>query len=69
MMEYWFSKEYWPFYFIANPAGGGTINPTLHSPIRSVGRNPLLHYSIIPSFPPGRRRYPTGRRPIVSEAN
>ena len=27
------------------------------------------HYSIVPSFPPGRRRYPTGRRPIVSEAN
>jgi len=23
----------------------------------------------IPLFPPGRRRYPTGRRPIVSEAN
>jgi hypothetical protein len=27
-MEYWNGgmMEYWPFYFIANPAGGGTIN-------------------------------------------
>ena len=25
------------FNFIVNPAGGGTINPTLHYPLRAVG--------------------------------
>jgi hypothetical protein len=38
------------FNFIVNPAGGGTINPTLRHPLRSVGQNPLFHYSIVPSF-------------------
>ena len=28
-----------------NPAGGYTINPTLLSPLRAGGWNPLLHHS------------------------
>jgi len=44
-----FSKVTSHFNFIVNPAGGGTINPTLPYPLRAGGRNPLLHYSIIPS--------------------
>jgi len=58
MMERWnidFQKDNSHFNFIVNPAGGGTINPTLHYPIRAVapragGQNPLFHYSIVPSF-------------------
>jgi len=42
------------FNFIVNPAGGGTINPTLHHPrthysLRGVGstnRRPLFHCSL-----------------------
>ena len=57
MVERWnigFQKDNSYFNFIFNPAGGGTINPTWHYPLRAGGQNPLLHYSIIP---------------IVSEAN
>jgi hypothetical protein len=72
MVERWnigFQKDNSHFNFIVNPAGGGTINPTLHYPLRAVGftlrgvvqysptgrsraggQNPLLHYSIVPSF-------------------
>ena len=35
------------FNFIVNPAGGGTINPTLNHPLRSAGQNPLFHFSIV----------------------
>jgi hypothetical protein len=37
-----FEKDVNHFYFIVNPAGGGTINPTLHYP--------RTHYSTIPAF-------------------
>jgi len=52
-MERWnigFQKDINHFNFILNPAGGGTINPTLHHPLRAGGQNPLFHYSIVPSF-------------------
>jgi hypothetical protein len=65
MMKRWnigFQKDSSHFNFFVNPAGGGAINPTLHDPFRAGGQNPLFHYSIVPSFP-------AGRRPIVSEAN
>jgi hypothetical protein len=45
MVERWnigFQKDVNHFYFIVNPAGGGTINPTLHYP--------RAHYSTIPAF-------------------
>jgi hypothetical protein len=45
MVEWWnigFPKEASHFNFIVNPAGGGTINTTLHYP--------RTHYSIVPSF-------------------
>jgi len=58
MVERWnigFQKDINHFYFIVNPGGGGTINPTLHIPLRGVGatlragsQNPLFHYSSIP---------------------
>jgi hypothetical protein len=65
MVERWnigFQKDISHFIFIVNPVGGGTINPTLHYPLRGVGSAsrrpepiiPLFQYSIIP---------------IVSEAN
>jgi len=65
MVERWsigFQKDISHFNFIVNPVDGGTINPTLHYPLRGVGSTsrrpepiiPLLQYSIIP---------------IVSEAN
>jgi len=53
MVERWnigFQKDNSHFNFIGNPDGGGTINTTLHYPLRFVGQNPLLHYSIVPSF-------------------
>jgi hypothetical protein len=53
MVERWnigFQKDISPFNFIVNPTGGGTINPTLHYPLQAVGQNPLVHYSIVPSF-------------------
>jgi hypothetical protein len=53
MVERWnigFQKDISHFNFIVNPAGGGTINPTLHYPLRAVGQNPLFHYSIVPLF-------------------
>jgi hypothetical protein len=45
MVERWnigFQKDVNHFYFIVTPAGGGTINPTLHYP--------RTHYSAIPAF-------------------
>ena len=48
MAERWnigFQKENSHFNFIVNPAGGYTINPTLLSPLRAGGWNPLLHHS------------------------
>jgi len=33
------------FNFMGNPAGGGTIYPTLHHPLRAAGQNPLFHCS------------------------
>ena len=59
MVERWnigFQKDVNHFYFIVNPAGGGTINSTLHYPLRAVGSTsrmpepiiPLFHYSNIP---------------------
>jgi hypothetical protein len=59
MVERWnigFQKDNSHFNFIVNPAGGGTINPTLHYPLRAVGSMsrrpepiiPLFHYSTIP---------------------
>jgi len=45
MVERWnigFQKDISHFNFIVNPAGGGTINPTLHYP--------RTHYSTIPEF-------------------
>jgi hypothetical protein len=65
MVERWnigFQKDTIHFNFIVNPAGGGTIYPTLHYPLRAAGSTsrrpepiiPLFHCSIIP---------------IVSEAN
>ena len=45
IVERWnigFQKDNSQFNFIVNPAGGGTINPTLHYP--------RTHYSIIPLF-------------------
>jgi hypothetical protein len=53
ILEQWnigFQKDISHFNFIVNPAGGGTINPTLHYPLRGGGQNPLFHYSIVPSF-------------------
>jgi hypothetical protein len=53
MVERWnigFQKDANHFYFIVNPAGGGTINPTLHYPLRAGGQNTLFHYSIVPTF-------------------
>jgi hypothetical protein len=51
MVEGWnigFQKDINHFYFIVNPAGGGTINPTLHYPLQAAGQNPLFHFSSIP---------------------
>jgi hypothetical protein len=53
MMEGWnigFQKDNSHFSFIVNPAGGGTVNPTLLYPLRAVSQNPLFLYSIVPSF-------------------
>jgi hypothetical protein len=33
------------FNFIVNPAGGGTINPTLHHPKTHYATIPLFHHS------------------------
>jgi hypothetical protein len=53
-MEYWFSKGSYHFNFIVNPASGGTINPTLHYPLRAIGGRyepeAGTHYSTIPAF-------------------
>ncbi len=53
MVERWnigFQKDISYFNFIVNLSGGGTINPTLHYPLRAVSQNPLFHYSIVPSI-------------------
>jgi hypothetical protein len=34
------------FNFIVNPAGGGTINPTLHHPGTHYSTIPLFHHSL-----------------------
>jgi len=47
-------KDICDFNFIVISVRGERINPTLHYPLRTGGRNPLFHYCIIP---------------IVSEAN
>jgi len=48
MMERWnigFQKDTIHFNFIVNPAGGGTINPTLHYPRTHYSTIPLFHHS------------------------
>ncbi len=76
MVERWnigFQKDISHFIFIVNPVGGGTINPTLHYPLRARSQ---------PLGLTGRRVGSTSRRPkpiiplfqysiipIVSEAN
>jgi len=49
MMEWWNAgppqadqKDISHFNFIVNPVGGGTINPTLHYPLRAGGQNPAF---------------------------
>ena len=64
-MEWWNAsppqadqKDIRHFNFIVNPVGGGTINPTLHYPLRGVGSTlwpgsgaeARTHYSTIPGF-------------------
>jgi hypothetical protein len=55
-MECWnidFQKDISHFNFIVNSAGGGTINPALHYPLRAVGPyepEARTHYSHIPAF-------------------
>jgi hypothetical protein len=53
-MERWnigFQKDNSDFNFVVNLAGGGTINPTLHYPLRAEGQNAFFQCSIIPTFP------------------
>jgi len=48
MVERWnidFQKDNSHFNFIVNPAGGGTINPTLHYPRTQYSTIPLFHHS------------------------
>ena len=48
MLERWnigFQKDNSHFNFIVNPAGGGTINPTLHYPRTHYFTIPLFHHS------------------------
>jgi len=48
MVERWnigFQKGISHFNFIVNPAGGGTINPTLHQPRTHYSTIPLFHHS------------------------
>jgi hypothetical protein len=48
MVERWnidFQKDNSHFNFIVNPAGGGTINPTLHYPRTHHSTIPLFHHS------------------------
>ena len=48
MVERWnigFQKNLSPFYPIANPVGGGTINPTLHYPRTHYSNIPVFHHS------------------------
>jgi hypothetical protein len=48
MVERWnigFQKDINHFNFIVNPAGGGTINPTLHYPRTHYSTIPLFHHS------------------------
>ena len=40
-----FQKDINHFKFIVNPAGGGTINPTLHHPRTHYSTIPLFHHS------------------------
>ena len=53
MVERWnigFQKDISHFNFIVNPVGGGTINPTLHYPLRGAEPEARTHYSTIPVF-------------------
>jgi hypothetical protein len=48
MVERWnigCQKDNSHFNFIVNPAGGGTINPTLHYPKTHYSTIPLFHHS------------------------
>ncbi len=48
MVEHWnigFQKDISHFNFIANPVGGGTINPTLHYPRSHYSYIPVFHHS------------------------
>ena len=53
MVERWkigFQKDISHFNFIVNPADGGTINPTLHYPLRASGSASRRPEPIIPLF-------------------
>jgi hypothetical protein len=53
MVDHWnigFQKDNSHFNFIVNPAGGGTINPTLHYPLRGVGSTSRRPEPITPLF-------------------
>ena len=48
MVERWnigFQKDISHFNFIANPVGGGAINPTLHYPRTHYSTIPVFHHS------------------------
>jgi hypothetical protein len=73
-MECWnigFKKDFNHFNFIVNPAGGGTINPTLPSPLRAgVPRaEASTHYSLRGVGATLRAGGRYSIIPIVSEAN
>jgi len=60
-----------PFQFSLRAVGStlrGVVQYYRTGRSRAGGQNPLFHHSIVPSFPPGRRRYPTGRRPIAERS-
>jgi len=63
MVKHWnigFQKDTSQFKFSANPVGGWTINPTLHSPLRGVGFYPPAGelYGLV-AEPEARTHYPT----------
>jgi hypothetical protein len=52
MLERWnigFLKDNSHFNFRVNPAGGGTINPTLHYPRTHYSTIPLFHHAPPPA--------------------
>jgi hypothetical protein len=73
MMEYWNDdlKEMTSLYLISVNRNFTITQLSIFSLSLRLSepeaQNPILQSSIIPTFPPGRS--PTGRRPMVSEAN